>query len=311
MTGHFFALEYTTRSLALANRARDAVGNGVTVSVVLTTEIPTLDRTLEAFTLGLTGYINQLTSGEDFSVDQIASLVVAVFKTELHNSTTSCNVCFSEVTCLSSSHARSTTLADSDLHCTIAIGFFSFELGDAIRFDLNDRDRNGDTFFGENTGHTAFTTDYTNSHVVNLMSVRGFHPLWPPISERYTTKTQVLAEADLYFHTGRQIELHKCINGFIRWLDDVQYALMSTDLVLVTRVFVDVRGDQNGEPLFTGRQWNWTTHLSTSTFRGFHDFLGGLVDQAMVKSLQPDTDLLILHWISDSGCYSHRAQYAR
>jgi hypothetical protein len=51
--------------------------------------------------------------------------------------------------------------------------------------------------------------------------------------------------------------------------------------------------------------------LSTSTFRGFHDFLGGLVDQAMVESLQPDTDLLILHWISDSGCYSHRAQYAR
>jgi hypothetical protein len=60
----------------------------------------------------------------------------------------------------------STTLTDSDLHCTIAIGLFSFELSDAIRLDLNDRNRNGDTFFGENTGHTALTTDYTNSHVV-------------------------------------------------------------------------------------------------------------------------------------------------
>ncbi len=85
---------------------------------------------------------------------------------------------------------------------------------------------------------------------------------------------RVLAEADLHFHTGRKIKLHKSINGFIRWLDDVQNALMSADFVLVTRVFVDVRGNQNGEPLFTGRQWNWTTHLSTSTFRGFHDFLG-------------------------------------
>jgi len=36
-----------------------------------------------------------------------------------------------------------------------------------------------------------------------------------------------------------------------------------------------------------------------------------LVDQAMVESLQPDTDLLILHWISDSGCCSHRAQCTR
>ncbi len=160
------------------------------MGIILPAEVPTLDRTLEAFTFGLTGYINQLTSSEDFSVDQIAGLVLAFFKAEFHYGTTSGNVRFSEVASLSSCNTRSTTLAYSDLHCTIAIGLFSFELGDAIRLDLNDRDRNGDTFFGENTGHTAFTTDYTNSHVVNLMSVRGFHPLWPPISERYTTKTE-------------------------------------------------------------------------------------------------------------------------
>lgn len=54
-------------------------------------------------------------------------------------------------------------------------------------------------------------------------------------------QTEVLAEADLHFHTGRQIELHQRVNGFIRWLDDVQNTLMSANLVLVTRVFVDVR----------------------------------------------------------------------
>ncbi|CAE6891898.1 conserved protein of unknown function [Pseudomonas marincola] len=178
------------------------------------------------------------------------------------------------MTGLSLADTRGTTLTYSDLHCTIAVGFLSFELGDAIRFDLNDRNRNGDTFFGENTGHTAFTTDYTNSHVVNLMSVRGFHPLWPPISERYTTKTQVLAEADLHFHASRKVELHQRINGFIRWLDDVQYTLMGPNFKLIARVFVDVRRSKNCEPLFASWQWNRTTHLSTSTFRGFHDFLG-------------------------------------
>jgi hypothetical protein len=82
VTGHFLALEYTTRSLALADGARDAVGYGVTVGVILTTEVPTLDGTGEAFTLGLTGYVNQLTSSEEFSFDQIASLEIAFFKTE-------------------------------------------------------------------------------------------------------------------------------------------------------------------------------------------------------------------------------------
>ena len=188
VTGHLLALEHTTRSLALADGTWDTVRHGVTVGVVLATEVPALDGTGEAFTFGLTSNVYQLACSEEFSFDQIASLEIAFFKTELPDTATSGNVSLGEVTCLSGSHARSTTLADSDLHCTVAIGFFSFELGDAIRLDLDDRDRNGDTFFGENAGHTALATDYTNSHVVNLMSVRGFHPLWPPISERYTTR---------------------------------------------------------------------------------------------------------------------------
>ena len=158
------------------------------MGIVLTTEIPALDGAGVAFTFRLTGNVNQLTSLENLGSDLIASLVFALFETEFPDTATSGNVSLGEVTSLSGSHTRSTTLTDSDLHCTITIAFFSLELGDAIRLDLNDRDRNGDTFFGENAGHAALTTDYTNSHVVNLMSVRGFHPLWPPISERYTTK---------------------------------------------------------------------------------------------------------------------------
>src|SRR5690606_26902028 len=189
VTGHFLALEDTARSLALADGARNAVGNGVTVGIVLTTEIPALDGTGIAFTLGLASDIHQLTGLKQLRSDLITRLVVAFLQAEFPDAATSSDISLGKMTRLSLGHTGSTTLTHSHLHSTIAIAFFGFELGDAIRLDLNDRNRNGDTFFGENAGHAALTTDYTNSHVVNLMSVRGFHPLWPPISERYTTKT--------------------------------------------------------------------------------------------------------------------------
>jgi hypothetical protein len=164
--GHLLALENTAWRLALANRTRDAVGYGVTVSIVLTTEIPSLNGTGKAFTFGLTGDIHHLSSLEDFSVDLVTSLELLAIKAEFPNTTTSGNVRLREVTSLSLGDTGRATLANSYLHSAIAIAFFILELGDAIRLDLDDRNRNGDTIFGENAGHTAFTTDYTNSHVV-------------------------------------------------------------------------------------------------------------------------------------------------
>src|SRR5690606_26869618 len=148
MTGHLLALENTTRSLALANGTRNAVGDVVVVVVVLTTEVSELDVTSKAFTFGLTGEIHQLTSLENFRLDLITSLVLAVFKTEFQDGTTSSDICLGEVTGLSLGHAGSATLADSHLYGTIAIALFVLELGDAIRLDLDDRNRNRDTFLG-------------------------------------------------------------------------------------------------------------------------------------------------------------------
>src|SRR5690606_38212964 len=176
MTGHLLALENTTRSLALANGTRNAVGDGVAVGVVLTTEVPALDGTGKAFTLALAGDIHQLTSLQNFRLDLITSLVLAVFKTQSQDGTTSSDICLGEVTGLSLGHAGSATLADSHLHGTIAIALFVLELGDAIRLDLDDRNRNRDTFLGENAGHAALTTDYTNSHVVKPHECTGLSP---------------------------------------------------------------------------------------------------------------------------------------
>src|SRR5690606_29498810 len=189
VTAHFLALEDTARSHVLSDGARNAVENGVTMGIALTTEIQTLAGTGIALTLGVASDLQQSHVLKQLRSDLITRLVVAFLQAEYPDAATSSDISLGKTTRLSLGHAGSTTLTHSYLHSTIAIAFFGFERGDAIRLDLNDRNRNGDTFFGENAGHAALTTDYTNSHVVNLMSVRGFHPLWPPISERYTTKT--------------------------------------------------------------------------------------------------------------------------
>ncbi|MDT4854521.1 hypothetical protein FQZ97_888270 [compost metagenome] len=131
-----------------------------------------------------------MTSLEQLDGDRITSGILLFAQTELPHAATGGDIRLGKVTGLRLGHARGTTLANSYLNCAVAIAFFAFELGDAIRLDLDDRNRNRDTIFGENAGHAALTTDNTNCHVMNLFSVRGFHPLWPPISERYTTNAE-------------------------------------------------------------------------------------------------------------------------
>src|SRR5690606_2303820 len=104
-----------------------------------------------------------------------------------------------------------------------------------------------------------------------------------------------LAETNLNFHTSSQIKLHKCINSFFSRLNNIQQTLMCTDLVLITRVFINVRGNQYSEALFTSRQRNRTAHWSTCTLCCFNNLLSRGVDKLVIKSLQANSDALILH----------------
>src|SRR5690606_22618477 len=110
--------------------------------------------------------IHHLSSLENFGVDLITNLEFLAIETEFPDAATGSNIRLGEMTGLSLGYTGRATLADSDLYSAIAIALFIFELGDTIRFDLDDRNRNRDTILGENAGHTAFATDYTNSHVV-------------------------------------------------------------------------------------------------------------------------------------------------
>ena len=103
-----------------------------------------------------------------------------------------------------------------------------------------------------------------------------------------------LLQLNFYINTGRQIEFHQSVNSFVGWIDDIHQAEMGTNLELVARGLVDVRRTQNVETLDAGRQGHRALDDGAGALGGLNDFSGRLVDQAIVESLQADTDLLVL-----------------
>merc|ERR1712170_25266 len=89
-------------------------------------------------------------------------------------------------------------------------------------------------------------------------------------------------------------------NCFISWLDDVYQTLVSTNLILVTCIFIYVRRCQYCIAFFASRQRNRTADLSTSTFRRFNDFSRRLIDQLVIKRFQTNTNSLIWHRLSSN-----------
>ena len=72
---------------------------------------------------------------------------------------------------------------------------------------------------------------------------------------------------------------------------------MGTNFVLVTSILVNVRGNQHSELLLAGRKRNRASDLRTGAARRFYDFLSRCIYQAMVESLETNTNALILHLV--------------
>src|SRR5690606_7061186 len=106
---------------------------------------------------------------------------------------------------------------------------------------------------------------------------------------------RVSVQLDLDVHAGGQIELHQSIDRLVRRVDDVHQSLMGPDLVLVPRVLVDVRGDQDRKALVLGRQRDRPLHRGAGPLGGLDDLTGGLIDQPMIERFQSDTDSLVRH----------------
>ena len=69
-------------------------------------------------------------------------------------------------------------------------------------------------------------------------------------------------------------------------------------LKLLAAILVLVGRAQNGHDLLFRRQGNGARNLRARPLRGFHDPLGGLIDQVVLVSLQLDTDFLVGHFRS-------------
>ena len=133
--------------------------------IVLAAEIPALDGTGVAFTLGGALHVDNLTCLElidsQLATDvQIASLVYAKFP---ETATTAC-IRLGEVSSHCLSHPAAATLAGRYLNRDIAVVIQILHLSNSIWFCFDDSHGNGHAFFIEDSCHTALFTYQSNCH---------------------------------------------------------------------------------------------------------------------------------------------------
>src|SRR5438270_9616722 len=100
---------------------------------------------------------------------------------------------------------------------------------------------------------------------------------------------------DLDVDTGGKIELHQSIDRLRRRIDNIENALMRSDLELLTRLLVDVRRTIDSELLDARRQRDWPAHLRAGPLRRRDDLLRRRVENPMVERLEADADVLAVH----------------
>src|SRR6185312_11225486 len=114
---------------------------------------------------------------------------------------------------------------------------------------------------------------------------------------RYSSSYPVCrsTELDLNIDASGEIKLHERVHGLVVRVDDVEYTLVRTGLVLVACILVDVRRRQSGVTLDLGREGNRAEYRGTRALSRLDDLAGGAVDQSMIVCLQPNANLLVRH----------------
>src|SRR5580693_6997890 len=120
---------------------------------------------------------------------------------------------------------------------------------------------------------------------------------------------------DLDVHTRRQVELHQRVDSLLRRLENVQQTLMRADLELLARFLIHVRRTQHAVLVFHRGQWNRPRDLSARALRGLDDFTRGLIQDAVVVSLQPNTNSFFSNHfelsLTPPGCPGRKNYVAR
>src|SRR5439155_24982076 len=87
-----------------------------------------------------------------------------------------------------------------------------------------------------------------------------------------------------------EVELHQRVERLLRRLEDVEQALVRTDLELFARLLVSVRGPQHAVLVDLGRQRNRAGDLGARALGGLDDLARALIEQLVIVRLQPDAD---------------------
>src|SRR5271154_2243016 len=103
---------------------------------------------------------------------------------------------------------------------------------------------------------------------------------------------------DLDVDTRGEIKLHQRIHGLLRRLENVKQALVGANFKLLAGLLVHVWLTQYAIFVLYRGQWNRARDLRASAPGGLDDLTRGLVQDAVVVRLQPDSDSLFSYHVS-------------
>src|SRR5262245_43631871 len=100
---------------------------------------------------------------------------------------------------------------------------------------------------------------------------------------------------DLDVDPGGKVELHQRVHRLRRRIDDVEQALVGTNLELLAALLVDMGRAIDGEALDSGRQRDRAPHASAGPLRRVDDLARRLVEHPVIERLQADANVLAFH----------------
>ncbi|CAO98209.1 Conserved hypothetical protein [Erwinia tasmaniensis Et1/99] len=157
---HFLAFKHFARSLVLTDRTRNAVRQGVTVSRILSTEVPAFYSTGKTFTFRCSSHVNFFHVSENVNINALTYGELCAFSSaEFPQTTASFNASFSKVTCCRLSYAACFFSTGSYLNSSVTVVFQAFDLSNAVCFNFDHGYRDRNAIFCEDTSHTHFLTD--------------------------------------------------------------------------------------------------------------------------------------------------------
>src|ERR1051325_358344 len=108
---------------------------------------------------------------------------------------------------------------------------------------------------------------------------------------------------DLDIDACREIELHERVHGLRSRVEDVHQTLVRSDLKLLARFLIDVRRAQHRPLVLQSGKRDGPGDARARSLCRLDDLRGGLIQHAMIVSLESDSDLFVQHNFLNSKWY--------